>query len=245
MLTKVLILEDNSQTAEVIRRIILEVDCRAQVETAETAAQAYRISMEKAIDVFMIDIILTTAYPGDTGGIKFAQNIREIPKYYFTPIIFITALADPELYAYRDIHCFGYIEKPFEKKQVEQLLERALLYTTHVEENKKVFLRKDGILYAVNLMEIVYIQVRHHKMFLYTRDDSIEIPYKTMKAFQLENESMYLLQCNRYTLVNSRYIENIDIVNRYVKLQGIKEAIEIGMAYRNKLLEWVNDRCEK
>ena len=240
MITKVLILEDSAQTADVIRRIILEKNDRVQVEIAATAAQAYAISMEKSIDVFMVDIVLDTEHPGDTGGMKFAQNIREIPKYYFTPIIFITALADPELYAYKDIHCFGYIEKPFDKKQVEKLLETALLYSTEVRENKKVFLRKDGILYALNLLEIVYIQVCHHKMFLYTRDGSIEIPYKTIKTFQQENESMHLLQCNRSTLINGRYIEYIDTTNFLVKLRGVNEAFEIGMAYRNKLLEWAD-----
>lgn len=240
MSAKVLILEDNVQTAEMIRSMILEIDCHAQVETAETAEQAYIISIERAIDVFVLDIILITEHPGDTSGIKFAQNIREIPKYYFTPMIFITALADPELYAYRELHCFGYIEKPFGKKQVEGLLKKALQYTTSVEENKKVFLRKDGVLYAVSLNEIIYIQVRYRKMFVHTRDGSIEIPYKTIKAFREENESANLLQCNRYTLVNCEFIENIDMVNRYIKIQGTDQLVDIGVAYKNNFLEWIN-----
>lgn len=231
---RVLILEDNMQTAHTLTKIVQEVGAKVHIDVADSLEVAYSIALEKAIDVFLVDIILTTVCPGDTSGIRFVQNLREIEKYYFTPIIFITALADPELYAYRDLHSFGYIEKPFEKKQVINLLKRALFYKTPSNEEKRVYLRKEGILYSMELRKIVYIQVRNHKMKIYMNDGEIEIPYKTIKQFLQENERDELIQCNRYSVINKEYIENVDFANRFIKLRGKKDLVEIGLVYNYK-----------
>lgn len=233
---RILILEDNLQTANVLKKIVFELGINVEIDMVTSAKEAYYCAANKSIDVFLIDIILTTAYPGDVSGIKFAQSIREIPRYYFTPLIFITALTDPQLYAYRDIHCFGYIEKPFEGRQIKSLLERAILYKNPESESKKVYLRKDGILYAVKLDEIVYIQVQHHKMNIYLINREIEIPYITIKQFLLENDCSCFVQCNRYSVINIQYIENIDLVNRYIKLRGQQKLLEIGLTYKKSLL---------
>ena len=231
---RVLILVDNMQTAHTLTKIVQEVGAKVHIDVADSLEVAYSIALEKAIDVFLVDIILTTVCPGDTSGIRFVQNLREIEKYYFTPIIFITALADPELYAYRDLHSFGYIEKPFEKKQVINLLKRALFYKTPSNEEKRVYLRKEGILYSMELRNIVYIQVRNHKMKIYMNDGEIEIPYKTIKQFLQENERDELIQCNRYSVINKEYIENVDFANRFIKLRGKKDLVEIGLVYNYK-----------
>jgi len=241
MCSKVLILEDNNQTAKTLRKIILDINSHIEVEIVNSLSDAYVIIMEKTIDVFIIDIILDTQCPGDTSGMRFVQKIREIPKYSFTPVIFITALSDPELYAYRELHSFGYIEKPFSKDKVKQLLEQALLYKTPIKEERKVYLKNDGVLYAIDFEDIIYVQVRHHKMFLYTKNYFLEIPHKTIKTFMKENESIHLIQCSRNTLINFDYIDTIDLVNKYVKLKGIKESFDIGITFKEKLAEWTND----
>lgn len=228
----VLILEDNVQTANVISKILLDMSYRTNILKVATVEAAYRNSLEKTIDVFIIDIILDTTSPGDISGINFAQRIRTLPKYLFTPIIFITALADPELHAYRNIHCFGYIEKPFSSKQVSSLLSQALNYTTCKEENIIIYLRKEGVLYSIHIEDVVYIQVQHHIMKIYLRNEDIEIPYKTIKSILDEVDSKDIIQCNRYTIVNRQYIDNIDYTNRYIKLKGINKVLEIGVVYK-------------
>ena len=53
------------------------------------------------------------------------------------------------MYALRDLHAFGYIEKPFAPSQVENLLRDALHFKTQKEKDAMMFFRKDGILYPV------------------------------------------------------------------------------------------------
>lgn len=241
---KILILEDNLQTAQKLARIIKRMEFKVHIEVVNSIEAAYNIALEKTIDVFFVDIILVTTYPGDTSGIRFVQNIREVEKYYFTPIIFVTALADPELYAYKNLNCFGYIEKPFEEQQIVKLLKRALFYKTPTNEEKKVYLRKDGILYSVSIKSIVCIQVRNHKMYIYMDEGEMEIPYKTIKLFLQENDCDELIQCNRYPLINKEYVENVDFVNRFIRLRGKKDLVEIGMVYKKNLWELFYDYRE-
>ena len=238
---KVLILEDNLQTAQAIVDIVRKNEQKITIRYTSSIQEAYKISIEETIDVFIIDIILLTTKPGDTSGIKFAKAIRRIERYYFTPMLFITALADPELYAYRDLHCFGYIEKPFSEDQIQSLLADALHYQTKRVEDSTVYFRKDGILYSAKLSQIIYIQVQHHKMQIVMEKDTMEIPYKTIKSFLEETDSSNFFQCNRYTVLNRNYIEHIDLNNRYIKMIGRKELLEIGGTFRKelqKLIKW-------
>ena len=56
--------------------------------------QGFRITKQRCI---LLDIILDPRTSGDASGMKFADHIREVERYHFTPIIFITGLEDPSL----------------------------------------------------------------------------------------------------------------------------------------------------
>lgn len=242
MYKNILVLEDNVHTAQVIQKIISNMDIKVKIECFAKVEEAYKYALEHAVDVFVVDIILDTTIPGDTSGIIFAQKIREIRKYYFTPLIFITALSDPELYLYRNLQCFGYIEKPFVKEQIIKLLDKALFYKTEREENHVICFRKDGIIYPIKECEIILAQVCNHHMSLVTNTEEIEIPYKTIKAFLNEVVSEDLIQCNRYTVINKSRIEKIDFGNRYIHLRGYVHSVEIGITYKKEIQELLYGR---
>ena len=138
MKKSVLIIEDCPE-------LVLEVDERAAVYTAADVATAYKILMERTIDVFLVDIILDTTTPIDTSGIRLVERIRKIPKYMFTPVLFITSLEDTTGYAYKDLNCLGYIEKPFSPDVVLSLVKKALYFSTMKEKDATFCFRKEGI----------------------------------------------------------------------------------------------------
>ena len=59
-----------------------------------TGASAAMLNISKAFTIILMD------GDADVSGIEFAQKIRTIEKYAFTPIIFTTSLEDPKLYAF-------------------------------------------------------------------------------------------------------------------------------------------------
>lgn len=91
----ILILEDNAREMERLVKIVREQGAQNEVICAVNLEQAYHMAMEKSIDLFLLDIILDPRTAGDASGMKFADHIREVERYHFTPIIFITGLEDP------------------------------------------------------------------------------------------------------------------------------------------------------
>lgn len=232
----VLILEDNKQILMVLEKLVLSVSKNEIVYATDNAAQAYRIAMEKSIDVFLLDIIISDDKKGDTSGIQYAQQIRKIERYRFAPIIFITSLEDPEMYAFRDLHCFGYIEKPFAKEEVKELIREALHFKTRKEKDSTMFFRKDGILYPVKCSNVIYIELVHRVLWIHTADgESLNIPYKSFREILEEANCEKFLQCSRNTIVNVDYIRNIDKTNRFISLRGVKTNVEIGGTFSKRV----------
>ena len=231
----VLIVEDKQIHREALFKIVSNINQEVRVFLADTVGDAYRIAMEHHIHLFLVDIILQPQIMGDVSGLQYVQEIRNIKKYEFTPIIFITSLEDPKLYSYSQLHCFGYIEKPFSVEQVSKLVAKALEFPMFKEEDKYVYFRKDGIIYSKCIEEIIYIESSRRKIVVHCKNDVLEIPYKTCDGILEELDSENFVKCSRFTIVNKKFIREIDYGNRYLKLRGIAKPIEIGMIMKKQM----------
>lgn len=233
----VLIIEDDIGQSNMLKRLVWTAGESTEIYTAESAAEGYKLLMEKTIDVFLVDIILDTSKVGDTSGIRLVEKLRSIPKYMFTPVIFVTSLEDPSMYAYTDLNCIGYIEKPFNSERITKLIEKALNYTTLREREASLTFRKDGILYPVKVKEIVYMESFHHMMNIHFSNGSVlEIPYKTCKQVLEEADAECLMQCSRNTLINKDYVFGVDIPNKFVIFKDGLGMVDIGVTYKKKLM---------
>lgn len=234
---KVLILEDNDKTALLLKQLLEECGSPVKIYIEKDIEQAYALVMQNRIQLFVIDIILDISKAGDTSGIRFAEAVRSITKYKYTPMIFITSLQDPEIYAYRELHCYGYIEKPFAIEQVKKQLAEALECNISVENDCMLHFRKDGILYPIQCSEVIYAQsVNHTICFYLTNGTEFRISYKTCRQILEEAEYDDFLQCNRGMIVNRKYISNVDLSNGVFTLrENIK--VDIGIRYRKKFIE--------
>lgn len=238
---KVLILEDNIDTLEALEKMILKLENRITIFKATNVKDAYKIVLESTIDVMIIDVILDTSVRGDVSGLKFVYNVRKVEKYKFTPIIFITSLEDASFYSYRELHCYGYFEKPFDEKAAIKVIKDALYYNSFVSNEKKmIFFRKDGIVYPININEMVFCDSSNHRMRIKTIGEIMEFPYRTCKSILLEADADILIQCSRRTIVNKDFIKSIDPVNRFIELRHNYGLIEIGPTYIKSFIKKMN-----
>lgn len=229
-----LIVEDQKLQMNALCKIINDLHRDIEILCASDQKEAYQIAMEYQIHIFLVDIILTTSQTGDVSGLRFVQEIREVKKYFFTPVIIITSLEDPKLYSYSQLHCFKFIEKPFNAKQVQSCVLKVLDFPVVFDEERYAYFRKDGIVYSARLLDIVYIENMRRKVIIHCVKEDMEIPYKTCDAIMEELDSELFLRCSRYHIINRRYIEQIDYTNRYVKLSGVETPIEIGGVIKNQ-----------
>ena len=231
---RILILEDNATILGHLTQIMQELNTRNIVLACNNVKDAYQCVMEKQIDLFIIDIILDTSCPGDTSGLDFVYHIRKITHYSFTPIIFITSLQDVRAHAYENLHCYSYIEKPFHVERVKELVEEALRFPGIIDSRKILYFRKEGIIISVAREEIVYVECVHHVMYIHTlKGDVLTLPYFTLKRLLKKIDSPDFIQCSRNTIVNKKYVYNVDLTNQAVRLKENWGSVQIGIKFKN------------
>lgn len=232
----ILILEDSMKNMAMLLHILEDFGDDVSIKKATEIEEANSIIMKNNIDLFILDIILNPADPSDVSGLKFAERLRTFQRYKFTPIIFITALEDPRLHAYSDLHCYKYIEKPYDPAKMAAIITEALSFPKLEEEARYVFFRKDGILYKKKITEIVYVENSRAAQIVHCLNGNLKLPYKPIKQIIEELGADKFIQCSRFNIVNRDYIERIDIVNRYVEMTVLKESVEIGYAFKKRFL---------
>lgn len=237
MKKNILIVEDSTAALARLKQIIGEIDKETQIQVAYNSSEAYQLALQYTIDVFLVDIVLDIKANADVSGIEFAQRIRNLDKYAFTPMIFTTSLADPKLYAFTNLHSFAYLEKPFSTKEVKNVLIKALEYTTQRESDKKLYFRKEGLLFAVNIVDVVYIENYFRRLRIRTEDEIMEMPYRSCKKLMEEIDAKDFLQCSRNIIVNTKFIAAVDLANRYLILKEDYGRLEIGKAFLKSVKE--------
>lgn len=117
-MTKILIVEDEQLIAEGLAIIINSINSKIETTITGYAKEALDYAKNNYYDIFLLDIQLL-----DYSGFELAKEIRDTDRYKLTPIIFITAIPARELMAFKEIHCYDYIVKPFKKEEVKSVLE--------------------------------------------------------------------------------------------------------------------------
>ena len=245
MPSRILVLEDNTAHMEALCEILKGTHCDIEIHRADSYPAALQILGNYTIQVFILDIILDTKRPGDVSGLKLAQMLRESEKYKYTPIIFTTSVEDPKLYSYSKLHCFGYIEKPYDAQELRKTVLDALEIPVPLNDDRYVSFQKDRILYSKQLKEIICLEVSRKEVKVYCQQDELTVPYRSCKELLELFDSDSFIQCSRYTIVNKNYIDYIDYLSRYIKLKGMDKQMEIGRVMKKEFEEQMNKWYQK
>lgn len=203
---KILILEDNYVAREHLASLINELEIQNTLFRCDNIKDAYQYALERDIDLFLVDIILKPNSPGDSSGLKFVDSIRKIDRYAFTPVIMVTSLEDAKLCSYEKLHCYSFVEKPFDPEKLKELVRQCLRFPEKRQLPKTLYFRKDGIILSVNMEDIVYVNARNHMLDIHTQQgDVLSIPYVTLKKFLAEADNPDIVQCSRSTVINLDY----------------------------------------
>lgn len=119
---------------------------------------------------------------------------------------------------------------------MKELVEKCLKFPYQKKERKTLYFRKDGVIFAVEREDIVYVETINHVMHIYTaQKDLMKIPYVTLKKLIEDADSPDIIQCSRQAAVNKAYIHNVDIPNRMIHLKKNYGDIEIGIRFKKSL----------
>ncbi len=238
---KILILEDNLESLTALTKIVEGISDEMEVYPAKTIEEAREIlNVQSNLSLFILDINLNEKKVEDVGGMDFAKEVRARYEYEFVPIVFVTSILSMELTSYREIQCYQYITKPFEQEKVQEIIRKILTHANH-EEKESILIRKNGINYKISCDDIVFIQAVTRGMRIFLKNESLDVKYLTLKQILPKLSEQKFFQCHRMFIVNRKYIEYVDMVNRVIKMLGTNELIEIGITYKAKAKEWINE----
>ncbi|MDD5935675.1 MAG: LytTR family DNA-binding domain-containing protein [Clostridiales bacterium] len=235
--------------------LILE-DCRESIKALEAIMKGYRVGIhalfarslseamdmlhkEEMIDIFFLDINLDQSNTMDQSGILFAKKIREISKYAFTPIVFITSATELELLSYRETQCYSYITKPYEANAILSVLDK-VIQNNIKKESPQVTVKKDGVNYRINVDEILCIEAIPRGIRLYLKGESLDLKYISIKQILEKLPKDQFIQCHRMYVVNTNKIDYVDTVNQMIQIKGLSHTIEIGITYKTEMRRWIH-----
>lgn len=243
MKKNVLIVEDNRASMDALVELTRECDSTSVIYCATNSAEAYKYAMENRIDLFLIDIMLDNKVQNDVSGIFFADKMRQQEQYKFVPMVFVTALVDQAMVAFHKLHCYGYIEKPFDFDKVRQTIREALQYPNRDErKNQYFYYRKDGILYSIETDRIIYVETCVRVLSMHLLDEVIEIPYMTCSTLLEKLNSQDFLQYSRHGILNRKYIDYVDETNRYIRMKN-GDMLELGSVMKKRFMQELKYGC--
>lgn len=237
-MTRILILEDSKECLNAITVMAERVSSHVSavpVNSLEEARAALDDESQPPFQAFLLDINLDIGDNDDISGVIFAREIRMRKEYAFTPIIMITSLANMELTAYRELHCYQYLVKPYNEEDIQKLVGK-LLFLSQQGETKDAFVvvRKDSINYKLFCKDIVCIKaVPRGVQFVLLREE-MKVLYLSIKQLIEKLPSDQFLQVHRMCVVNQDYIDYVDTVNGLIRMKN-GEQVEIGITYKNEI----------
>lgn len=235
MTKKVLVLEDDPLISQMLAELVRSCDKTACIFQTADVAKAYQIAVSSDIELMLVDIMLDKYRPGDISGLNFVADIRNLDKYAFVPIIIVSALIDETFYSFYELHCYGFLEKPFSRENALRLIHDALRYRMERSEKEFVCFRQGCVICPVRISEIIFIEHKRRKMLIHTTKDVIQIPYQTCRETLVELENSGFAICARGMVVNLAFVEAIDGLNQYIILKDGLGTLELGRGYIRKI----------
>lgn len=188
--------DDSNESAELSGYIKTVADARVECFSSGEDFLA-GFAPEKYGMIFM-DI-----YMGGQNGVETVKHIRgRDPKVY---IAFVTSSTDHAMEAYR-LHVNRYIEKPFDRDEIRDILKEA----EKAAENVETIDFGEGI-QPVEVEKIVCIEQQAHMAVLYFSDGSSRmIRKKITDIIRLFEGKKGFYQCHRSFIINVAHVEDID-----------------------------------
>lgn len=236
-MTRILILEDSEESLKALTAMAESVSDKVTAVPVKSLEEA-RCALKDAdspFQAFLLDINLDINDDSDISGITFANEVRAIKQYAFTPIVMITSFASMELRAYRELHCYQYLVKPYSEEDVKALIGRLLFMSQPGEARERfITVKKSGINYKLFCKDIICLKAVPRGVCFMLADGELNIPYVTIKQLLEKLPGESFVQIHRMCVINADYIENVDFVNGIIALKGGITA-EVGVTFKNKL----------
>jgi len=235
-LYSIILVEDDSMERNILKKMIMSIDESINIYEADSENTALNIIKNNCINMFLIDINIK-----ESSGLDLAMNIRDITKYEFSPLVFLTTHVEYITQAFKQTHCYDFILKPYNKNDVLTMLNKFIFIGQSNLKNidKEIIIPlKNGILVRICINDIYFIEVKSKCCEVNTNKGVYSANNMSLKKIIKLIDSEHIIQSHRSFAINRNYIckiEKLDVklsrvyFNRYTKtaLLGYKFKINV------------------
>ncbi|MBU3875501.1 LytTR family DNA-binding domain-containing protein [Faecalicatena sp. AGMB00832] len=237
----ILVLEDDMVSRGALVSMLGKLGEEVRIDAAADLKEAEELlDSGKNYDLFLLDVNLDREDREDASGILFAEKIRAVMKYELTPIVMLTSVSTLEIEAYRKIHCYQYILKPYEEAEVCSVVRKVLAHTRSYEK-PYIIVKKNGINYKILCEDIVFCKAIPRGVCIYLKEEQMDIPYLTIRQLLDKLPADGFIQCHRMFVVNQEYVKYYDLVNQMIQMEGYPDKIDIGVTYKAEVRRLLNE----
>ncbi|MBZ9685396.1 LytTR family DNA-binding domain-containing protein [Clostridium estertheticum] len=236
----VLIVEDDKLQRKNLKNMIEQIDKTINIYECEDKDEAVEITNMNNIDIFYIDISLK-----NSSGLDFAIELRKISRYEFSLIIFLTTHIEYLNQAFKEVHCYDYILKPYDIVDVMNMTKRYILNGNNIVEPKVdkryvVFDVRKGITVKVFVDEIIFIEVALRVCLLHTLNGVYKINKLALKNIIKLINCTNIIQCHKSFAVNINHIREINHIDSKlseIHFENYDKTALLGYKFKNTIME--------
>lgn len=230
---KILIVEDNTDELDALKKIISGIQTNTIIDTAKTYEEACQFIQSNHYSFYFLDIQLETSNSTKT-GIDLAHLIRSNPNTSPSPIIFITTVTCDIQEAVNDLHCYAYINKPYLKEDIEKCF-KSLIDISYYKPSYVTYRDISGVYLQIITDDIIHVTANRHLISITCTNVTYQVRQTSLDKILKELGPSFIM-CHKSHIINKRYIKNIDITTQKITLDNI--VVPIGRAYKDLFIDW-------
>ena len=233
----ILLVEDERIQREALASIIKSNFVDVRIYEAASKKEAMKIINEKDIHLFFIDIHLK-----DSSGLELAKKIRQHENHSLTGIVFITGELVHIIEAFKNIHCYDFIVKPYKEKDIINIVDVFFNSTPlkNIKEGKSSFIDIDSTI-SIKLYhnDIIYIEYIDKCCNIHTINGVYNVKRTSLVKLLNKLSDDDILQTHRSFAINIKYVTEIEKTYEKVwsiKLRGCDDVVLLSYTYRQAFL---------
>lgn len=233
----ILLVEDEKIQREALASIIKSNFVDVRIYEAVSKKEALKIIGEKDVHLFFIDIRLK-----DSSGLDLAKKIRQHDNHSLTGIVFVTGELIHIIEAFKNIHCYDFIVKPYKEKDIINIVDVFLNSTPlrSIKEGKYSFIDIDSNI-SIKLYhnDIIYIEYIDKCCYIHTMSGIYNIKRTSLVKLLKSLSDDEIIQTHRSFAVNMKYVTEIEKTYEKVwgiKMRGSEDIVLLSYTYRQAFL---------
>lgn len=241
----IILVEDDYMQRDILKKMIISKYEVIEIYEAYSESSALEIINKHEINIFLIDISLK-----ESSGLDLATKIRNISKYEFSPLIFLTTHVDYMLQAFKQIHCYDYIIKPYSKEDVLAMLNKFITYEnsqlnnieeeiTQEDDKEVIITLKNGIYVGIKINDIFFIEVKGKNCEVSTKNGMYVANNMSLKKLLKLIDCESIIQSHRAFAINKNYIckiERLDFKLSILYFNNYSKTALLGYKFKEDVL---------